>query len=375
MRTLAVFLALAAAQWPLPPSSTPPPPPPTQPQQQEQRRDQPRDQPRDQARDQRDQTYTFKSDVSLVTFTATVTDQQGRYVRGLRKDAVAVWEDGVRQQISLFRAEYEPVSLGIVFDTSGSMEKKIEEVADAVAHFAATAERDDEMFLMRFSSRVELVQDFTDDRNRLARAAYNLRPGGATVLYDAVAEALEKIQTGRHRKRALVVITDGEDTSSHVRLEQLQSMANRAEVLLYCVGIGANVEHRERNSRVSTSGGGISLPQVIFGGGWPGSRRIPGGSGGRGNPGGSRDTVDMEVLRSLAEAGGARAYQINPERDDIARIDDVVQEISSELRQQYSIGYYPSNAAHDGTYRRIQITTSFPDFKIRARRGYYAPQN
>ena len=245
----------------------------------------------------------------------------------------------------------------------------IEEVADAVAHFAATAERDDDMFLMRFSSRVELVEDFTDDRNRLARAAYNLRPGGATVLYDAVAEALDKIQQGRHRKRALVVITDGEDTNSRVRLEQLQSMANRAEVLVYCVGIGANVEHRDR-----ASNNGRGIPQVVFGPGfpWPGSRRV---GNPRGSPSGSRDTVDMEVLRALADAGGARAYQINPERDDVARIDDVVQEISSELRQQYSIGYYPSNAVADGTYRRIQITTSFPDYKVRARRGYYAPRN
>ena len=359
MRTLGLFLALAAmGQWPnLPAPPSPPPPQPAPRQEQPQYPQQPQ------------QPYTFKSDVSLVTFTATITDSQGRYVRGLRKDALAVWEDGVRQQVSLFRAEYEPVSLGIVFDTSGSMERKIEEVADAVAHFAATAERDDDMFLMRFSTRVELVQDFTDDRNRLARAAYNLRPGGATVLYDAVAEALDKIQQGRHRKRALVVITDGEDTNSRVRLEQLQSMANRAEVLVYCVGIGAQVEHRDR-----ASNSGRSIPQVVFGGRfpWPTSRGNTRGSSG---PSGSRDTVDMQVLEALADAGGARAYQINPERDDIARIDDVVQEISSELRQQYSIGYYPSNPAADGTYRRIQITTSFPDYKIRARRGYYAPRN
>lgn len=360
MRTFAVFLALAAfGQWPNLPAPPNPPPPPPAPRQEQQAQPQ-----------QPERPYTFKSDVSLVTFTATITDSQGRYVRGLRKDAVAVWEDGVRQQISLFRAEYEPVSLGIVFDTSGSMERKIEEVADAVAHFAATAERDDDMFLMRFSSRVELVEDFTDDRNRLARAAYNLRPGGATVLYDAVAEGLDKIQQGRHRKRALVVITDGEDTNSRVRLEQLQAMANRAEVLVYCVGIGAQVEHRDRSQNSGRGG-----PQIVFGGGfpWPPSRR--GGSSNRRPGPGSLDTVDMEVLRALADAGGARAYQINPERDDIARIDDVVQEISSELRQQYSIGYYPSNAAHDGTYRRIQITTSFPEYKIRARRGYYAPRN
>src|SRR5712692_6367539 len=108
MRGLILLLAVAC----LAPAQNPPPPPPPA----------------------GDQTYTFKSDVALVTFTATVTDSQGRYVRGLRKDQVGVWEDGARQQISLFRAEIEPVSLGIVFDTSGSMERKIQDVADAVAH-------------------------------------------------------------------------------------------------------------------------------------------------------------------------------------------------------------------------------------------------
>ena len=313
--------------------------------------------------------YTFKSNVNLVTFTATVTDGQGRYVRGLRPDHVAVWEDGVRQQISLFRAEIEPVSMGIVFDTSGSMEHKIHDVADAVAHFVNTAQPEDEIFLLRFSSKAELMMDFTSDRGALSREVYNLRAGGSTVLYDAVSQALAKVQTGRHRKRALVVITDGEDTNSHTRLEVLEQQARQAEVLVYTIGIGAQNAHREWGRNQGGSRGGSTIR--IGGFPWPIPRggNLPGGGGSRGE-----DTVDMQVLTELADAGGARAYQVDPARGDMERFDNVVQEISAELRQQYTIGYYHSNAAHDGSYRRIQITTSFPDYRVRARRGYYAPR-
>ncbi len=306
------------------------------------------------------QPYVFRSDVSLVTLTATVSDSVGRYARGLRREDFAVYEDGSRQQIALFRDEIEPVSLGIVFDTSGSMRNKIEDVADAVAHFAATAQPEDDIFLMRFASNVELVVDFTSDRGLLARAAQGLRAGGTTVLYDAVAEALDKVQQGRHRKRALVVITDGMDKSSRTRFDDLLEMARQAEVLIYCLGIGPS-ETR-----------GYSQPtwqipnRWPWPGRWPASRRrVPQ----------NEEGVDMNVLNALAEAGGARAYQIEQShaggRD---RLDDAVQEISSELRQQYLIGYYPTNLSRDGTYRRIQVAVNRPGLSVRTRRGYYAPR-
>ncbi len=311
----------------------------------------------------------FKSDVSLVTFTATITDAGGRYVKGLRKEHIGLFEDGVRQNIAMFRFEPEPVSVGIVFDTSGSMRNKIQDVASAVAHFGATAEPGDDIFLMQFAGHAKIVMDFTSDRTRLANAANDLRAGGSTILYDAVSEALDKVQKGRHRKQALLVITDGEDTSSFTKLDYLLQQAKESEVLVYCIGIGEKSDHRSGSKRPNVSIG-ASLPSIILG------RRNPGSSGGGMGHMGGEDTVDMDVLNALADAGGARAWQILPNTSGqgVDRIDQVTQEISAELRQQYFIGYYPTNNARDGSYRRIQITTSFPDYTVRTRRGYYAPK-
>src|SRR5690242_14877190 len=183
MRQLMLALAMAALAAAQNPSQQPPPPPPPPGGQTQAAQPQASQEP----------NYTFKSDVNLVTFTATVTDGQGRYVRGLRPEYVGVWEDGRRQQISLFRAEVEPVSMGIVFDTSGSMEGKIDDVADAVADCVNTTQPEDEIFLLRFTSKTELMMDFTGNRAALSQAAYNLRAGGSTVLYDAVSQALAKV--------------------------------------------------------------------------------------------------------------------------------------------------------------------------------------
>lgn len=309
--------------------------------------------------------FKFKSAVNLVTFTATITDSFGRYVSGLTKENVGVFEDGARQQLALFKFEPEPVSVGIVFDTSGSMRTKIQDVADAVAHFGATALPDDDIFLMQFAGRAHIVMDFTNDRDRLASAAGNLRAGGATVLYDAVSEALDHVLHGKNRRQALVVITDGEDTSSATKLDYLLQQAKESEVLVYCIGIGEISAHNEHGSRPSVAS---CLPSIILGGRQVG--RQPSHSAPAG------DTVDMFVLQSLANDTGGRAWQMRPNsRGGVDEIDRVTQEISAELRQQYFLGYYPSNAVHDGTYRRIQVTSNNPDYSVRTRRGYYAPKN
>jgi len=310
-------------------------------------------------------SYKFKSAVNLVSFTATITDSTGRYVPGLTKENVGVFEDGTRQQLAMFKFEPEPVSVGIVFDTSGSMRNKIQDVADAVAHFGATALPDDDIFLMQFAGRAHIVMDFTNDRDRLASAANNLRPGGSTVLYDAVSEALDHVMHGKNRRQALVVITDGEDTNSATSLDYLLQQAKEEEVLVYCIGIGEISAHNEPGSGSSRS---FSLPSILLGGRTVGRRTSRNGPAG--------DTVDMYVLNSLARWTGGRAWQIRPNsRGGVDEIDRVTQEISAELRQQYFLGYYPSNTAHDGTYRAIQVTTNNPDYNVRTRRGYYAPKN
>lgn len=286
---------------------------------------------------------TIKVDVNLVTFPATVTDGYGRYIGSLRREQFTLMEDGAPQAISLFHNEVVPVSVGIVIDTSGSMENKIHGAVDALIHFVNTIQPDDDVFLMRFAGAVDLELDFTGNRELFARAAQRLRAVGTTRLYDAVAEALEKVQSGRHKKKALLVITDGMDKSSQVSFQEVLEAARQSEVLIYCMGI------------------------------WPEQAGLFGHGHGRRSV---RDEgVDMRVLEALADATGGRAFSLeSAHRGGIDMIDRAAQEVSAELRQQYTVGYYPTNAARDGSYRNIRLAANVPGVHVRHRRGYYAPR-
>lgn len=339
---------------------------------------------------------TIRVDVNLVSFPVTATDSYGRYVSSLRHEDLRLLENGAAQHISVFHSEIMPVSVGIVIDTSGSMANKLPQAVDALERFVRTIQPEDDVFLMRFSSNVELMLDFTGDRELFSRAARRLRAVGSTHLYDALADALDRVRQGRHQKKALVLITDGEDTSSHVTFNEVLEMARASEVMAYCIGIG----QRERGSQDRT---GAGQPQT--GGSWPGSTwpgarlplpipipfpfPLPGGIPGgrrtpmpRGNPGGGSqtsradlETVDMQVLEAIAEATGGRAFHLQRVdgggRDSI---DATTQQISDELRHQYTVGYYPTNTIRDGSYRRIDLSTRQAGVQLRYRRGYYAPR-
>src|SRR5207245_4293030 len=158
----------------------------------------------------------LKVDVALVNVVATVTDDKGRYVPDLSADDLIVQEDGQVQTISHFSQSNDlPVSVGLVLDTSGSMERKIGTATSSVERFIRTIHNDDDIFLMVFSNRPTLAQDFTDDREKLSRALRQISVGGGTALYDAVDESLRKVKHGKHDKKAILLITDGEDTSSY----------------------------------------------------------------------------------------------------------------------------------------------------------------
>ncbi len=287
------------------------------------------------------QETTIKVDVNLMTFPATVTDAYGRYVGSLRREHFTLQEDGVPQTISLFHNEIVPVSVGVVIDTSGSMVDKIDQAADALEHFVKTIQPDDDAFLMRFAGTVELELDSTANRELFSRAAHRLEARGSTRLYDALAEALEKVSHGRHHKKALLLITDGMDTASSMRFEEVLDMARQSEVLVYSMGIG----YDDRG--------------LMTRGRW--SRRD--------------DRVDMRVLEAIADATGGRAFHLERARWGGADlIDQAAQDISTELRQQYTVGYYPTNTARDGTYRTIQLRTNVSGLQVRHRRGYYAPR-
>ena len=284
---------------------------------------------------------TIKVDTTLVTLTATVKDEKGRHVPGLKKEDFSVFEDNVPQELSFFSDERVPMSIGILFDTSGSMADKLDGVEDAVNHFIDIVKPGDEIFLIRFSSHVDLVSDFTDQPRQLQRAVRRFEAVGSTALYDALEEGLQKITEGKNKKKAILLITDGNDTSSRASEREVREMARRSEVLIYCIGIG----HGERGS---------------FGH----DRDLPG------------DKVDIRVLRSFSDSSGGRSALIEGAHHSggIDRIDEAIVGVANELTQQYSLGYYPTNTRLDGAYRRINVKLARRGMTVQTRSGYWAEE-
>jgi VWFA-related protein len=344
----------------------------------------------------------LKVDVALVNVVATITDETGRYISDLTQDDIVVYEDGQVQKISHFsQANDLPVSIGVLLDTSGSMERKIGTATSAVERFIRSIHKDDDIFLMTFANRPDLRQDFTDDRDRLAKALRRVTVGGGTALYDALDEGLHKIKQGKHDKRAILLITDGEDTSSYISFEEAQSRVRESELLVYCLGISPSGGFlTERNPgqypnpgpnpggrRGPRTGPSIGFPFP----GIPGIPGIPGGpfpGGGRypvtpampqqyprgrnrGNSG--EDTVDMNVLDSFADASGGKAWLVSGGSSENRgnEIQDALDEIAAELRNQYSIGYYPDHPVNDGKWHRIEIRAKDRHYRVRARKEYF----
>ena len=286
----------------------------------------------------------IRIDTEIVTLTATVTDKNGRYRADLKRGDFTVYENGAEQKLEYFNTgDRVPMSLGIVFDTSGSMEDKIEGVQDAVEHFDKSVAPGDEIFLVQFSDDADIVQDFTDDKKQILRAVENLEPRGSTALYDAVLLGLQKIADGKHRKRALLLLTDGNDTASSTTFEEITALARKSEVIIYGLGIG----HGEKGNIHS----GILNSQV-------------------------KDTVDMRTLRALADATGGNAYFLeNAHEGGRDLVDEAAEEVAAELKQQYTLGYYPTNTKRDGAFRQILVEVKDKSLRVRTKRGYYAPQN
>lgn len=283
----------------------------------------------------------IKIDTDIVTLTATVLDKNGHPRTDLKREDFTVYEDGALQKLEYFNTgDRIPMSLGIVFDTSGSMEDKIEGVQDAVEHFVKSVAPGDEIFLIRFSDDADLVQDFTDDKSRILRTIQNLEPRGSTALFDAILLGLQKIGAGKNRKRALLLLTDGNDTNSSVKFEEIQALARKSEVLIYGLGIG----HGEKGNIHN----GILDSQI-------------------------KDTVDMRTLRALANATGGNAYYLeNAHEGGRDRVDEAAAEVAAELKQQYTLGYYPTNQKKDGGFRQIIVETKDKSLRVRTKRGYYA---
>lgn len=322
------------------------------------------------------QGFSFRSGVSLINVTATVTDASGHTVAGLKQGDFEIYEDGVLQQTSHFDAERVPVSLGIAVDTSGSMigEKWVAAQAALSRFVDDLLGSNDEVFLYRFDSRPELVHPWTQDRRQVSRALSTIQPRGGTAMYDTVADAIPLAQRGTQRKKALVIISDGNDTSSSIRVPELTQMIRESEVLVYAIGLDVSGAAPRSGSRPgSSSSSGSARPPVPSP--FPGRKPAPSpapapppvvrGPASSGNA----DRVNVDALRAITDDSGGRTEIIYSHQD----LDPATAGIASELSQQYFLAY-SSSAPKDGRWHTIEVRVKKGNgtYRIRARRGFIA---
>jgi VWFA-related protein len=333
---------------------------------------------------QEPQSFKFRTGVELVNVNATVTDQSGRFVSGLTKDDFRVYEDEQPQAITHFNAERVPVSLGIVLDTSGSMDgEKMRAAKLALERFLVQLlDPEDEVFLYRFDNNPELVEGWTRDKRRISDSLNRIQPRGATALYDAVADAVHLAQQGRNKKKAVLIISDGNDTSSRTDVFAVKQLIRESEVLVYAIGIDAagtpfasqsrQLPQFQRGRPPRTP---IPLPFPV-----PGGRRPPpptpvpqppsgptGGGNSRWKATGTDDRVNVAALRDITDDSGGRTEIVRSTRD----LDPATAGIADELSKQYYIGYAASGPK-DGRWHAIRVEVRDAAYHVRARRGYVA---
>jgi VWFA-related protein len=273
--------------------------------------------------------FQISINVDLVVLNATVRDSKGRFAADLGERDFAVYEDGVRQSITLFRHEDIPVTVGLVVDHSSSMMPKIEDVAAAARTFVKSSSLDDEMFVVNFNEKVTLgLPDslpFTNRPEDLTSAIANAPTRGMTALYDAIFEARNRLHTGTRDKKVLIVISDGGDNASKHSLAEVVKMAEQSTVLIYTIGIFGEEDHDR-------------------------------------NPG---------VLRRLAGETGGEAFFPEEFKETVA----ICERIAHDIRHQYTIGYHSTGTARPGVYRTIRVTAGAAGsgkLSVRARAGYMA---
>jgi VWFA-related protein len=317
----------------------------------------------------------FQGGVDLVRVTATVTDANGRFVQGLRQEDFVIYEDDVRQEISQFSSERAPVSLGILLDVSGSMsEEKMEAARRAIDRFIfELLGKDDELFFVEFARLPALRQDWTTDRQLISRAVGNARGSGDTAMYDAIATAIPKAETGRHRKKALLIISDGNDSASGATIEDVRRAIRESEVLVYALGIDSEAREETRQRQPPRIPTPIPFPV-------PGKPRIPGIEQPRFPPPmtppiantfprGRDERVDADALRKITDDTGGFTEIVR----GTAGLPSATARIADELSRQYDLGY-ASNREKDRRWHaiRVEVTDKGRRVIVRARRGYYS---
>ena len=340
-------------------------------------------------------------DVKLVTLVATVTDSAGRHIPDLKPEDFIVEEDGSPQSVTVLEQSFDaPVSMGVVLDTSTSMESKINTATTSIDRFLQTLGPDDDIFLMSFAGGVRLEQDFTSDRKKLESSLRRVRLSNGTALYDAIEKSLRKIRGGHHEKKAILLVTDGEDTASLLSLDEALRSVRASEVIVYCLGISpgafgsvtrgptgggpttggpggggptggpTGIPGGRTNGPVITLPGGIQIPL-------PGTGRRQFPSGNPGGGGGGVDSVDMSVLNSVANASGGKAWLItsNSVNGSNSQLDNALDEIAAELRSQYTIGYHPTHSLNDGKWHRVDVKMKNSRYNVRSRKEYFGGEN
>lgn len=336
----------------------------------------------------------FRSGIELINVNATVTDQDGRFVRGLTKDDFRVYQDDQLQEITQFANERVPVSLGILLDTSSSMDDaKMAAAREALNRFLLELlGPDDEVFLYRFDSSPELVHGWTTDKRRVSEALNRVVPAGSTAMFDAIAEAVPLVQSGRHQKKALVLISDGNDTLSRTILQDLKAQIRATEILVYAIGIDEQIpteatpwrredapshileQARPRPPMFPRPGRPGGLPPRPFPPTNPPPRFPPSPppenppTGGARNSGGRHDDrVNAAVLREITDASGGRTEIVRSARD----LNPATASIADELSRQYYLAY-TSNILRDGRWHAIRVDVTRGPFNVRARSGFVA---
>lgn len=280
------------------------------------------------------QTPRFNVDTTLVLIPANVTDPLNRFVLGLQKQDFHVFEDGDEQTISHFSGEDTPLSVGLVFDISGSMDIKLETSRQAAVQFVKTMNPQDEAFLVEFSDRADLVTGFTGQIEDIQNKLRSVKPGGLTALLDAVEMALQEMKKAKNPRKAILVISDGGDNHSRYSASEIQSLVREADVQIYAMG--------------------VFEPMIFLG--------MP-----------KEEISGPRLLSQIAEQTGGRAFAASAPND----LPSVAARIGIELRNQYVLAYSPKNQDKDGKYRRVEVKVTppqgLPSLKVRWRLGYYAP--
>ena len=276
----------------------------------------------------------IRVDTNLVLIPVTVTTPLNQFVTGMEKENFRVLEDKVEQEVSYFASFDAPLSIGLVFDASGSMNNKLHKSREAAAQFFKTANPEDEFFLLQFNDRPQLIVPFTQQTEDIQNRLTFTQAKGRTALLDGIYQALATLKKGKNPRKALLVISDGGDNSSRYTESEVRTRLREADAQIYAIGIFEPMGSRGRSAEE------LSGPNL---------------------------------LNELAEMTGGRHFPV----DNLNELPDVAAKIGIELRNQYVLGYISKNQTRDGKYRRVQVKLNqprgMPPLRALFRQGYYAP--